>query len=238
MSEYVTSGAIMTCACGAAPSQLEVTSNTFYFIQGKLAATTADNVPMVNIRPFGTCTMKPTVGGFLPCIPAPTMWSGFVDSVRVGRGFPLLNTSAIQCAMGGLISFQNSGQMKPDKARVNPNSPQIDALLRAAKEAKPFCEICEYVEEEKKNPQILRMYCVDEQEQERIELNDLEEGREVTLCIEVEEGGAGEKIDVEIQAPQGQRFKDGTNSMKFTDLEVEFDNTAYVDNFSYELKND
>ena len=233
MSEYVTSGAVMTCACGAAPSQLEVTSNTFYFIQGKLAATTADNVPMVNIRPFGTCTMKPTMGGFLPCIPAPTMWSGFVDSVRVGRGFPLLNTSTIQCAIGGMISFQNSGQMKPNKTRVNPSSPQIDALLRAAKEAKPFCEICEYVEEEVKK-EITRIYWLDENGKERL-LSELPIGKEVTVCVETKGVEEGETVHVELKDNDGRTYKNGQKTLKLSG-EVEVDNTVYIDNVKIEFE--
>jgi len=58
MSEYATSGAMLTCTCGAAPAQLQVTSNMMLSVQGNMVATTGDKAPMVNIMPFGTCTMK------------------------------------------------------------------------------------------------------------------------------------------------------------------------------------
>jgi hypothetical protein len=242
----------MTCTCGAAPSQLQATCNTLFSIQGNMAATTGDKVPMVNIKPFGTCSLKPSISGFLPCMPAPTAWTGFVASVQMPGGNPLLQTSTIQCATGGCISFQNSGQMKPNKVVTMPNSPQIDALKRAAKEAAPFCEDSEKKkaginpdshQEEfrgKKTeikPKILRIYFMDERGEPR-ELEELDEGREVTLCVAVEDGGEGDKIDVEITDTQGRQFKDGKTSMKFTDLVVEADNTAYVDNFAYEFKKD
>jgi hypothetical protein len=126
--------------------------------------------------------------------------------------------------------------MKPNKVVTIPNSPQIDVLKRAAIEAIPFCEECEK-KTPKVNPKILRIYCMDEQ-REFIKLSDLEEKRKVTLCVEVEDGGAGEKIDAEITAPEGRLFKDGKTSIKFTDLVIEDDNTAYVDNFSYEFNKD
>jgi hypothetical protein len=234
MSEYVSKGAIMTCTCGAAPSQLEVTSNTFYYIQGKLAATTADKVPMVNIKPFGTCTIRPSPGGLLPCTPAPTAWSGFVASVQVGRAYPILNTSTIQCTMGGVISFENSGQMKPNKVKINPNSPQIDALIRAAKEAKMFCEVCEEIEEQE-NPEILRVYWMDENDEPR-EIDELMVKKPVTICIEVENGAAGETLDITIEAPEGKLFEGGEKEKNYFGVVIENDNTAYINDFSFEYQ--
>jgi len=235
MSEYATNGAMLTCTCGAAPSQLQVTSNTFFSIQGNLAATTNDKAPMVNIKPFGTCTLKPSTGGFLPCIPAPTVWTGFVASVEIGTGNALLQTSTIQCTMGGCISFQNSGQMKPQKIVTSPDSPQIDALERAAIEAIPFCEECEK-KEQKKNPEILRIYWMDENGEPR-NLSELLPEQSVTVCIDVDDGMSGETIDITINAPEGKTFKDGGNQKKYSNLKVEDDNTAYIDNFTIEYDN-
>jgi len=235
MSEYATKGAMLTCTCGAAPSQLQVTSNTFYSVQGNTVATTNDKAPMANIMPFGTCSLKPVTGGFLPCVPAPTVWTGFLTSVQVGSGNPLLKTSTIQCGTGGCISFQNSGQMKPEKVVINPSSPQIDVLQRAAIEAVPFCEECEKKKQEK-NPKILRIYWMDEQGEPR-GLSELLTEQPVTVCIDVDDGMSGETIDITINAPEGKSFKDGGTQKKYSNLIIEDDNTAYIDNFTLEYNN-
>ena len=150
MIEYATTGALLKCTMGAAPSQLQVTSNTMFSVQGNMVATTSDRVPLVNIQPFGACSAKRG----RPCVPSPTVWSGFRTSVSMPGGNPLLSTSTILCAGGGgCISFQNSGQMKPHKVGINTTDPQIDALKRAAKDAVPFVEDFErnFEEREKKS---------------------------------------------------------------------------------------
>jgi len=233
MSEYATKGAMLTCTCGAAPSQLQVTSNTFYFIQGNLTATTNDKAPMVNIMPFGTCSLKPSTSGFLPCVPAPTVWTGFLASVQVVSGNPLLKTSTIQCATGGCISFQNSGQMKPHKVVINPNSPQIDVLKQAAKEAVPFCEECEKKKKAVKK-EILRMYWVDDKGEQKT-LSELPIGQEVSLCVETRGIEEGESILIELKDNAKRTYKNGEKTMKFTTT-VESDDTAYVDNVKIEFQ--
>jgi hypothetical protein len=236
MSEYVTAGALLKCTCGMAPSQFQVTSQTFYTIQGKLAATTNDKAPMTNIMPFGTCKMKPTLTGFLPCIPAPTVWTGFLASVEIGSGNALVDSSTIQCAAGGCISFQNSGQMKPNKMVTNPSSPQITALEKAAMEPKMFVEECEK-REEKKEPKILRIYWMDEQDGEPREVSELMAGQQVTMYIEVEDGAIGETLDIIIEAPEGKMFKEGGTQKQYSGVLIEVDNVAYIDDFCIEYKN-
>ncbi|WP_165024381.1 DUF4280 domain-containing protein [Dysgonomonas sp. ZJ279] len=229
MSEYATKGAMLTCTCGAAPSQLQVTSNTLYSVQGNMVATVSDKVPNTNIMPFGVCSVTQK-----PCKPSPIMWSGFITSVEIPGGNPLLKTSMLQCALGGSIKFQNSGQMKSDKVVLNPDSPQIRALKKAAQEAAPFCEECEK-KKAQKEPKILRIYWMDEQGEPR-KLSELEEGKEVTLCIDVEEGSAGKTVNLQLNAEEGKSFKTGSSQLKYNGLQVEDDNTAYIDNFKLEYK--
>ena len=146
MNEYATNGALLKCTGGAAPSKLQVTSNTSFSVQGNMVATISDKVPPVNIQPFGACSAK----NGKPCVPSPTVWSGFRTSVNIPGGNPLLDTSTILCATGGgCISFQNSGQMKPQKVVINPDGPQIEALKRAARDAVPFVEDFERNREER-----------------------------------------------------------------------------------------
>ena len=235
MSEYATHGAMLECSCGTTPTPLQVTGNTSVFAQGQPMATVSDKAPMANIQPFGKCKMKPTITGYAPCVPAPSAWTGFVASVQIPGGNPLLNTSTIACSCGGMIKFKDSGQKKSNKVVIHPSSPQIDALRKAALNATPFCEECEK-KEVKLEPKILRIFLVDETNREPHELSELEEGKEVTLCVEVEEGGAGMDVDVEIKDAQGRKFKSGQTSMKFKNLTIDDDNMAYVDNFSFEFQ--
>lgn len=231
MSEYATKGAMLMCTGGSAPSKLQVTSNSLLSVQGNMVATVSDKIPMTNIMPFGTCSLKPFSP---PCVPAPLMWTGFLNSVQIPGGNPLLLTSKIQCACGGMISFQNSGQMKPAKVVLNPTSPQIEALKKAAQEAVPFCEECEKKKEEK-DPKILKIYWMDEQGEPR-KLEELEEEKEVTLCLDVEEGARGKTVDLVIEAEETSKFKGGKQKLEYKGLLVEDDNTAYIDDFSIEYE--
>jgi hypothetical protein len=238
----------MTCTCGAAPSQLQATCNTLFSIQENMVATTGDKVLVVNIKIFGTCSLKPSISGLLHCMPAPTAWTGFVASVQMPGGNPLLQTSAIQCATGGCISFQNSGQTKPNKVVTNPDSPQIDALKRAAKEAVPFCEDGEKKavrketapfreESEKKKAvkkEILRMYWADDKGEQKT-LSELPVGQEVSLFIETVGMEEGESILIELRDNDGRTYKNGEKTMKFT-ATVESDDTVYVDNVKIEFQ--
>jgi hypothetical protein len=45
--------------------------------------------------------------------------------VQIPGGNPLVDTSKIQCSCGGMISFQNSGQMKPNKVETKQNRIEI-----------------------------------------------------------------------------------------------------------------
>jgi len=229
MSEYVTKGATLICTGGSAPSKLQVTSNSLLSVQGNKVATVSDKVPNTNIMPFGNCKLKTFSP---PCVPAPTAWTGFLKSVEIPGGNPLLKTSTIQCSCGGTIRFQDSGQIKANKVKLNPNTPQIEALKRAALIAAPFCEECEKRETQQR-PKIIDIYWMDEQGEPK-RLSELKEGQEVTLCIDVEEGAIGKNIDIQIDAPEGKSFKGKETSLSYKNLTVEDDNTAYLDKFKIE----
>lgn len=224
---------MIVCTCGSAPGNLQVTSNLTVSAQGQPIATVSDKAPMANIPVFGTCTMKPSISGFLPCVPAPTAWSGFVASVNLPGGNPLLKTSMLQCGCGGMISFQDSGQKKSTKVVVNPSSAQIEALKKAAIAGIPFCEECEKKKKEYK-PVITRIYWAEE-ENNIFGLDDLPPGKEVVLCIDVKGVEEGETVDVVINSGQGRRFKNFGEEMKFSP-NVEQDGTAYIDHFIVEYE--
>src|SRR5215467_1360393 len=122
MPQLVTTGAMMMCTFGMAPSTLNVLpvnrTNA-----GAPAATIMDMAPMVNIMPFGMCMSiaNPTVASAtaaalgvltpMPCIPATTApWAPGSPTVMVG-GMPALNnTSTLMCMWAGVISITYPGQ--------------------------------------------------------------------------------------------------------------------------------
>lgn len=118
----VTATATMMCSFGIAPSTLVVLPIPRVLIEGKPAATIADNIPMVNIPPFGMCTSlaNPTVAAAtaaalgvltpMPCIPAPAgPWLNGATTTLIG-GKPGLTLGAqCQCAYGGVIQIINPG---------------------------------------------------------------------------------------------------------------------------------
>ncbi len=233
MSEYATNGAMLVCTCGTTPTPLQTTGNTLTSVQGQFIATTADKAPMANIKPFGPCKMKPTLTGYAPCVPAPTAWTGFLTSIQLPGGNPLLKTSMLQCSCGGMIQFQDSGQKKSAKVVINPSSPQIDALKKAAIEATPFCEECKKKEKSMKKV-ITRIYWVDENGDQRL-VSELPIGKEVTLCVETSGMEEGESIQIELKDNDGRTYKNGQKTLQFT-ANVESDDVAYIDNVKIEYQ--
>ncbi len=126
MGRLVTSGAMMTCSFGVAPSALNVLP-TNKLLAGPPAANIMDNKPFVNIPPFGMCMSlaNPAVAaatsaamGVLtpqPCMPAiPAPWAPGSPQVMIG-GMPALNDmSKCMCAWAGVIQITFPGQVTID----------------------------------------------------------------------------------------------------------------------------
>ncbi len=119
MGFCVCSGATLTCAFGMAPSVLNVLPAA-RVMTGAPTATIMDNVPLVNIMPFGMCTnpANPTVAAAtaaasgvltpMPCIPViPAPWAPGSPTVLVGGKPALNNSSKLMCAYGGVINIAN-----------------------------------------------------------------------------------------------------------------------------------
>ncbi|MCB0967558.1 MAG: DUF4280 domain-containing protein [Ilumatobacter sp.] len=121
MAQPVTTGAMMMCSFGIAPSTLNVLPAKRVNIEKKPAATILDSVPMLNIPPFGVCQSlaNPTTASLTaaalgvltpgPCIPVTTPWTPGSSTMMIG-GTPALNsTSKCTCAYGGSISITFPG---------------------------------------------------------------------------------------------------------------------------------
>ena len=74
MPQIITNTAELSCNQGTATSKLNVTSQDFVTIEGKAMATEEDKQANTNIQPFKQCKLKPSSGGYLPCVPAPIQW--------------------------------------------------------------------------------------------------------------------------------------------------------------------
>lgn len=124
MGTLVTTGAVLQCSFGQAPSTLNVlpTNRTTAMMP---AANIMDNKPMVNIMPFGMCTSmaNPTVAAAtaaasgaltpMPCVPftlAP--WAPGSPTMTVGGMPALSNTSKCMCNWGGVIQIVSPGQFQ------------------------------------------------------------------------------------------------------------------------------
>ena len=122
MALHVCTGAMMKCAMGMAPSTFSATPKMV--MTGNMpAGNIMDFVPMMNIPPFGMCMSlaNPQVAAAtaaalgaltpMPCVPVPTgPWAPGAPTVLVA-GMPALNNSSmLNCAWAGVITFAAPGQ--------------------------------------------------------------------------------------------------------------------------------
>ena len=123
MSMHVVSGATLQCSFGLAPSNLQVLPANRTISSNMPAANIMDNVPMVNIMPFGMCTSlaNPTVASAtsaalgvltpMPCVPVtPAPWAPGCPTVHLANMPTLNDTSKLNCIWGGVIQVIVPGQ--------------------------------------------------------------------------------------------------------------------------------
>ena len=124
MPQHVCMGAMMMCSFGVAPSSLVVLPTNMMLTSDMPAANIMDNIPMVNIMPFGMCMSpaNPVVAAAtaaalgvltpMPCIPATTApWVPGAPTVLLANMPALDNTSQLMCMWGGVITFTFPGQV-------------------------------------------------------------------------------------------------------------------------------
>jgi hypothetical protein len=115
-------GAMMTCSMGATPSPLMPTPKPV-MTSNMVAANILDNIPIVNITPFGVCKSpaNPMVAAAtaaalgvltpMPCIPVtPAPWVPGAPTVLLCGAPALNNSSKLMCIWAGVISFSSPGQ--------------------------------------------------------------------------------------------------------------------------------
>ena len=123
MAIHVCMGATLMCSFGMAPSSPVVLPKIKTMTSYVPAANIMDNVPMVNILPFGMCTSlaNPTVAAAtsaalgvltpMPCVPVTVApWAPGSPTVMLGNMPALNNTSTLMCTWAGVIQITMPGQ--------------------------------------------------------------------------------------------------------------------------------
>lgn len=123
MAQQVCMGAVLKCSFGMAPSSLVVLPKNRTMTQQMPDANIMDNIPFVNILPFGMCQSpaNPAVAAAtaaalgaltpMPCTPViPAPWAPGCPTVMIASIPSLNNTSKLMCAFGGLIEITYPGQ--------------------------------------------------------------------------------------------------------------------------------
>lgn len=125
MPSQVSMGATTNCTFGAAPSKLIVLPKNLVMCEGPPAANIMDNIPIVNIAPFGMCNspanpavIAATTAAMgvltpMPCLPVPVApWTPGAPTVLIG-GMPALdNVSKCMCSWGGVIGITDPATTK------------------------------------------------------------------------------------------------------------------------------
>ncbi|MEO8523088.1 MAG: DUF4280 domain-containing protein [Caldimonas sp.] len=123
MPNHVCMGAMLQCSFGVAPSSLVVLPKNKVLTSYVPAANIMDNIPMVNIMPFGMCQSpsNPVVAAAtaaalgvltpMPCIPATTApWAPGAATVLLANMPALDDVSTLMCMWGGVIKVNSAGQ--------------------------------------------------------------------------------------------------------------------------------
>ena len=122
MGQQVCMGALLKCSFGMAPSSLMVLPKNRVTTQTP-DANIMDNIPMVNILPFGMCQSlaNPAVAAAttaalgvltpMPCIPVTVApWAPGSPTVLIANMPALNNSSKLMCSFGGVIEITFAGQ--------------------------------------------------------------------------------------------------------------------------------
>ena len=110
---------------GTAPSVMVVLPVSQVLVEARPVAVVADNIPFLNLLPFGMCqspanpmVMAATAAALgvltpMPCIPMPAgPWNSQVSKTTVGGQAMLGSGGTLSCAYGGSISIKLAGAMR------------------------------------------------------------------------------------------------------------------------------
>jgi len=123
MAQQVCNGATLQCSMGMAPSSLVVLPVNRVNTGDQPDANLMDNIPLVNIMPFGMCMSpsNPSVAAAtaaalgvltpMPCVPVTTApWTPGAPTVVLGGNPTLDNQSTLMCMWAGVIQIVSPGE--------------------------------------------------------------------------------------------------------------------------------
>jgi len=191
---YVLDGALLECNQGFVPAKLLVTENRKVKIQGKFKATDMDvQVPAT----FGQCRLKPTSGGYLPCIPALQRWMKTTKSTTLGGNKKFLfEDSECMCATGGKVSIIQPMQ-------INTAGSAIEKFKKIA------MTIPGAMLGNDKAPKVVESYWMDEAGEKKID--EIKYGEKASMYIRTENVDAGQPITVKVNDTKNNKI-DGKNT--------------------------
>jgi hypothetical protein len=113
MPSQVSTGALLACSFGAAPSTFAASGVE---VSATAAAGVVTDIAASNVPPFGLCSSaaNPQVaaanGAPQPCLPVLSPWTPGSSGVTIGGAPALDDSSQCNCAWGGAITISSSGQ--------------------------------------------------------------------------------------------------------------------------------
>lgn len=195
---YVLDGALCECTMGLNPAKLTVTENQKIKIQGKFKATDADvQIPAT----FGTCKLKPTSGGYLPCMPALQKWTKTSKGFSLGSKKFLLEDSQTMCSTGGMVKIKEPMQLNL-MGSMQEEFKDISMLIPGAMLGND------------KAPKVVETYWMDEASKKRI--NKLEYGAKAALFVMTKDIDAGETLTVKIKEKNKEKIDGNNNTLSYS----------------------
>ena len=208
---YVLDGALLECNMGLVPAKLLVTENQKVKIQGKFKATDADvQVPAT----FGTCKLKPTSGGFLPCMPGLQKWTNTTKKATLGgtKKF-LFDCSQTMCSTGGMVKIKDHTQINSMGSMME-EFKQIAMLIPGAMPGNT------------KVPKVVKSYWMDENGEKIVD--QINYGVNASIFVMTQNMDAGKSVKVTVSDKDEKKIDGEKSKLVYTGTVLD-DGTAKLE---------
>ncbi|MDY8138331.1 PAAR-like protein [Aquimarina sp. 2201CG5-10] len=205
---YVLDGALLECNQGFVPAKLLVTENQKVKIQGKFKATDMDvQVPAT----FGQCKLKPTSGGYLPCVPALQKWTKTTKTSTLGGSKKFLyEDSECMCATGGKVTIIQPMQINT-AGSVKEKFKELAMTIPGAMMGND------------KAPKVVESYWMDENGKKQI--GKINYGQKASIFVLTENMDPGKSLEVTVSEKENKEIDGQQKKMIFSGT-VQNDGTA------------
>ena len=208
---YVVDGALLKCNQGIKPAKLQVTQNQKIKIQGKFKATDMDNVVP---ETFFQCKLKPTSGGYLPCVPALQKWTKTTKKATLGKSKKFLfDCSETMCATGGKITVVNHGQINT-AGSMKEEFKQLAMMIPGAMMGA------------EKSPKVIQSYWMDKEGKKQI--SEIKYGEKAALFVLTQDMDAGASLTVKIKEKNEKKIDGRKTTLTYSGTVLD-DGTAQLE---------